>query len=147
MAFGKLEKRELLSASSSLWVDVRDVAQAHVAAAEKKEAANKRFFIVAGFFSNGEIVDIVRKEFPDLAKNLPDTDASAAANGSPDGLFSLDVLALSTPRANYFLRVRDVWIRQLERKGGAWGQISRLPGILSRYDQEPAGRFVDSFST
>lgn len=82
VAYGKLEKSELLSTRPSLWVDVRDVARAHIAAAQIKDAANKRFFVVTGFFKNHEIVDIVRKEFPDLAKNLPKDDHS---NGSATG--------------------------------------------------------------
>lgn len=85
VAYGKLEKSELLSTRPSLWVDVRDVARAHIAAAQIKDAANRRFFVVTGFFKNREIVDIVRKEFPDLAKNLPEDDhsnGSARGNGS-----------------------------------------------------------------
>jgi nucleoside-diphosphate-sugar epimerase len=58
-----------------LWVDVRDVALAHVLAAEMPEAANKRFFIVAGRFSNKEIAEIVGDNFPDLAGNVPTGDA------------------------------------------------------------------------
>lgn len=83
--YGKLEKSELLSTRPSLWVDVRDVARAHLAAAQVKDAANKRFFVVTGFFKNREIVDIVRNKFPDLAKKLPIDDysnKSAVGNGS-----------------------------------------------------------------
>ena len=36
-----------------------------------KEAANKRFFVTAGYFSNGEIADIVRDNFPDLKDKVP----------------------------------------------------------------------------
>jgi nucleoside-diphosphate-sugar epimerase len=55
-----------------LWVDVRDVALAHVRAIEKPEAAGQRFFITAGFFKNSEIVDIVKKKFPQLSDRLPE---------------------------------------------------------------------------
>jgi len=45
-----------------LWVDVRDLAQAHLAAYEKKEAGGNRFFIVADeVYSNQDIADIYRK--------------------------------------------------------------------------------------
>lgn len=44
---------------------MRDVAEAHVAAVEKPEAANKRFFTVAGFFNNRQIADIIAKHFPE----------------------------------------------------------------------------------
>lgn len=57
-----------------LWVDVRDLALAHVRAAERPEAAGKRFFITTGHFSNMEIADIIRNKFPDLADKLPTKD-------------------------------------------------------------------------
>ncbi|EFQ98071.1 NADPH-dependent methylglyoxal reductase GRE2 [Nannizzia gypsea CBS 118893] len=60
---------------TSLWVDVRDVAMAHVLAAEKPEAANKRFFLVAGTYSNEEIVGIISEKFPELKDKLPSGDA------------------------------------------------------------------------
>ncbi|KAF2016276.1 NAD(P)-binding protein [Aaosphaeria arxii CBS 175.79] len=49
-----------------LWVDVRDVAEAHIQAFEKPEAANKRFFTTAGVYSNKEIAAIIKKHFPEL---------------------------------------------------------------------------------
>ncbi|PGH08395.1 hypothetical protein GX51_01221 [Blastomyces parvus] len=59
-----------------LWVDVRDVALAHVLAAEKqKEAAGQRFFVTAGNFCNRQIAEIVSEEFPGLREKLPVGDA------------------------------------------------------------------------
>lgn len=55
-----------------LFVDVRDLALAHVRAVERPAAANKRFFVVSGFFRNSEVADIIKKNFPDLASKLPD---------------------------------------------------------------------------
>lgn len=54
-----------------IWVDVRDVALAHVRAIEVPEAAGKRFFCTAGFYSNAEIADVIKKNFPDLRDRLP----------------------------------------------------------------------------
>lgn len=55
-----------------LWVDVRDVALAHILAAEKqKEAANQRFFVTAGNFSNRQVAGIIYEEFPQLREKLP----------------------------------------------------------------------------
>ncbi|EON64887.1 dihydroflavonol-4-reductase [Coniosporium apollinis CBS 100218] len=54
-----------------LWVDVRDVALAHVKAMELPEAANKRFFVTAGHFSNREIVEAISKNFSDIKDGLP----------------------------------------------------------------------------
>jgi nucleoside-diphosphate-sugar epimerase len=75
-------KDEIPHSGVFLWVDVRDVAAAHVAAMEKPDAANKRFFTLAGYFSNREIVDIIRKHFPQY-KDLP-TDSTPGGD-YPEG--------------------------------------------------------------
>jgi len=64
-------KSEIPDTGTFIWVDVRDLALAHVKAIELPEAGNKRFFITAGYFSNKEICEIIRKNFPDLEKELP----------------------------------------------------------------------------
>ncbi|KAL2872450.1 SDR family oxidoreductase [Aspergillus lucknowensis] len=53
-----------------LWVDVRDVALAHVRAIEVPEAG-QRFFVTAGRYSNKDIVDIIRDAYPELEDRLP----------------------------------------------------------------------------
>lgn len=55
----------------SLWIDVRDLAKAHVAAFEKPEAGGKRLFTTAGLFSNSEIAAIVREKFPEFKDKVP----------------------------------------------------------------------------
>jgi nucleoside-diphosphate-sugar epimerase len=64
-------KDEIPPTGTYIWVDVRDLAEAHVAGIEKEEAANKRFFITAGYFSNKEIAQIVEKNFPQYKDGLP----------------------------------------------------------------------------
>lgn len=54
-----------------LWVDVRDLALAHVSALEVPDAGNKRFFVTAGYYSNAEIAGIIKDNFPELADKLP----------------------------------------------------------------------------
>lgn len=54
------------------FVDVRDVALAHVRALTVPEAAGKRFYVVGGYFSNTRIAEIVRRRFPMLKDVLPD---------------------------------------------------------------------------
>lgn len=95
-------KDEIPPSGVHFWVDVRDVAAAHVAAFEKDEAANKRFFTLSGYFSNKEIINIIRKNFPQY-KDLPSDSTPGgdypAAPGS-DGLYkynnqrSIDILGL-----------------------------------------------------
>ncbi|KAA8910670.1 hypothetical protein FN846DRAFT_938130 [Sphaerosporella brunnea] len=65
-------KEKLPPNGTYVWVDVRDVAAAHVAAFEKPEAAGKRFFIVEGsYFSNQQIADIIVKNFPEYKDQVP----------------------------------------------------------------------------
>src|SRR6266516_7247375 len=50
-------KDEIPPTGTFLWVDVRDLALGHVKAMELPQAANQRFFFVAGYFSNREIAN------------------------------------------------------------------------------------------
>ncbi len=54
-----------------IWTDVRDAALGHVLAMEKPEAGGKRFFFAAGYFTNKEMVSIIRKNFPEYNDKLP----------------------------------------------------------------------------
>ncbi|PYI05858.1 NAD(P)-binding protein [Aspergillus sclerotiicarbonarius CBS 121057] len=60
-----------------LWVDVRDVALAHVRTIEVPEAGGQRFFVTAGTYSNKDLADVVRESFPELEDKLPPKDASS----------------------------------------------------------------------
>ena len=80
-------KNELAPTGTFLWVDVRDLALAHVKAAEVPEAANKRFFITAGHFCNKELAEIIRENYPDLASKIPEGDALKAGDYPADGIY------------------------------------------------------------
>jgi nucleoside-diphosphate-sugar epimerase len=56
------------------FVDVRDVALAHVRAMELPEAAAKRFYLVGEHFSNKKIAEVIWEEFPELRERLPDVE-------------------------------------------------------------------------
>jgi nucleoside-diphosphate-sugar epimerase len=71
---GKWKKEIMPSLGVNLWVDVRDVALAHVLAFEKPVAGGKRFFTVCGTFSNREIAAIARTHFPNLSDVIPSED-------------------------------------------------------------------------
>ena len=58
-----------------LWVDVRDVALAHVRTIEVPEAGGQRFFVTAGTYSNKDLADVVRESFPELEDKLPPKDS------------------------------------------------------------------------
>lgn len=82
-------KDEIPDTGTFIWVDVRDLALAHVLAIEVPEAANKRFFVTAGYFSNKEICEVIRKNFPEYQKELPAEDVKGG--GYPEaGLYKYD---------------------------------------------------------
>ncbi|TFK51100.1 NAD(P)-binding protein [Heliocybe sulcata] len=63
----KLEPRSPFSN----FVDVRDVAQAHIQAALLPEAAGERFITSAGGFNDNAVASIIKKHFPQYADKLP----------------------------------------------------------------------------
>ncbi|KAL8786761.1 MAG: hypothetical protein Q9213_002582 [Squamulea squamosa] len=69
MMLGKLQE-EIPPAGVYIWVDVRDVALAHVRAAERPDAEGKRFFVTAGYFSNRELADAIRELLPEVASKI-----------------------------------------------------------------------------
>lgn len=68
-----------------LWIDVRDLALAHVKAMELQldAPANKRYLLTAGYFTNKEICEIIGKRFPEYLGVLPPCDGDAG--GFPSG--------------------------------------------------------------
>lgn len=86
-------KDEIAPTGVYLWVDVRNVAEAHVAAFEKPEAANKRFFVVAGYFSNKELASTIRKNFAEYKDKLPAESTPGGdfpEGGLEKGLYKID---------------------------------------------------------
>lgn len=83
-----------------LWVDVRDIAEAHVAAIEKPEAANQRFLVSEGTFNIGQVADFIWKHYPERAqakgvsKSTSDVGYPKEGNYFPDNSKSKNVLGL-----------------------------------------------------
>ncbi|KAL2840502.1 hypothetical protein BJY01DRAFT_257357 [Aspergillus pseudoustus] len=69
---GKHLGNELPPTGTFLWVDVRDLALAHVRAIEVPAAGGRRFFTTAGYCSHKRIVDAIRETHPQLSARLPD---------------------------------------------------------------------------
>jgi nucleoside-diphosphate-sugar epimerase len=82
-------KKELPDNGTFIWVDVRDLALAHVKAMELSEAADKRFFITAGYFSNRQICEIIRKHFPEYTDQLPPSE-DKSGDFPRDGVYKYD---------------------------------------------------------
>lgn len=74
----------------NIWVDVRDVALAHVAAVEKPEASGKRLFTTAGRFSNRELVRIVRERFPEFKDKVAGEEVEGGEGAPEDKVFGFD---------------------------------------------------------
>lgn len=87
---GEWKKQEVLPASVGLWVDVRDVALAHVLAVEKPELAGKRLFTVAGWTNDRETLEQVRKNFPELEDRLPKENVKGGDVAPEDKRFKYD---------------------------------------------------------
>lgn len=83
-------KDGLPATSFPTWVDVRDVALAHVLAMEREEAAGKRFLVAAGNYSNVELAKTVYENFPDLREKLPEEKNFGGAPFAAPHLFGLD---------------------------------------------------------
>jgi nucleoside-diphosphate-sugar epimerase len=74
-----------------LWVDVRDLALAHVLAIEKpKEAGGQRFLCSPGHYSNKQIAEVIGEEFPELKAGLPTGDALKPGDIPPTGWYGYD---------------------------------------------------------
>lgn len=72
-----------------IWVDVRDLALCHVLAIEKEGAANKRFFITEGYFTNRAIAESIGKSFPELKDKLP-TKYTPGGDYPEEGIYKID---------------------------------------------------------
>ncbi|KAK6886644.1 putative NADPH-dependent methylglyoxal reductase GRP2 [Candida tropicalis] len=65
----KLNPNSEIPPTKGGWIDVRDVAKAHVLAFEKDSTENKRLLVNSGRFSAISLIRLIHKQFPQL--NLP----------------------------------------------------------------------------
>uniref|UniRef100_L2GG90 Nad dependent epimerase n=1 Tax=Colletotrichum fructicola (strain Nara gc5) TaxID=1213859 RepID=L2GG90_COLFN len=61
---GKWKEEVAPTGAAYLWIDVRDLALAHILALEKAGAGGKRLFTTAGWFSNAEIAEVGGEQPP-----------------------------------------------------------------------------------
>jgi nucleoside-diphosphate-sugar epimerase len=71
-----------------IWIDVRDIALLHVLALESEEVIGQRVFSTAGYYSNKEIVEIIRKHYPEYEDKLPGKDVTSG--GLPAAYFKIN---------------------------------------------------------
>ncbi|KAL7895442.1 hypothetical protein HDV63DRAFT_104136 [Trichoderma sp. SZMC 28014] len=70
-------EKEVPPTAFFFYVDVRDLAEAHVLAFEKPAAANQRYLIAASAYTYQQIVDIIRAKFPELGETTPKGETGA----------------------------------------------------------------------
>ncbi|KAL8789689.1 MAG: hypothetical protein Q9195_006686 [Heterodermia aff. obscurata] len=91
LALGVYKVKKLGPVPVPLWVDVRDVALAHVLCVEKPEASGLRFFLTAGPYSSRQLAEIIYQHFPQLRDKLPSGDELQDAEIPADGdIFGFD---------------------------------------------------------
>jgi len=75
-----LDKEKVLhNPALTSFVNVRDVALAHVKAVITPSAAEKRYLLVSGRYSNERVAVILRKKFPDHKDRIPEVTEEEAA--------------------------------------------------------------------
>jgi len=85
----------------NIWIDVRDVAAAHVRAMERQEAGGKRLFTVGGRFNNSRIAEIVHDNGPPRFKdNVPGPEVK-----SGDANYTGPVLKFDNSETNKILGI------------------------------------------
>lgn len=87
MIMGKMKDALSPTAPVFTFVDVRDVALAHLRAMKVPEAGGNRFYVVGGHFSNKRIADVIRKSYPELEGLLSPEDAH---DDFPDDVYNFD---------------------------------------------------------
>ncbi|CAE6426053.1 Putative NADPH-dependent methylglyoxal reductase GRP2 OS=Candida albicans (strain SC5314 / ATCC MYA-2876) GN=GRP2 PE=1 SV=2 [Rhizoctonia solani AG-1 IB] len=87
------QNNELQGNKIWLWVDVRDVAEAHVAALEKPEAGGKRFLLAEGNFNLGQVAECIWKYYPERAKSKGIPLNTPFSGYPPEGVYTADASA------------------------------------------------------
>lgn len=74
-----------------LWIDVRDLASAHVKAMEMQfqSPKSRRYLLTEGYFSNRELCKIIQGRFPEYRELLPSCDGEAGGYPSA-GVYKYD---------------------------------------------------------
>lgn len=67
----KLKQTDSIPESQSGYIDVRDVAKAHLTAFENKQLYNQRLVVFAGRYCSQMLIDIIHDKFPELSKQVP----------------------------------------------------------------------------
>ncbi|KAG9121090.1 methylglyoxal reductase (NADPH-dependent) gre2 [Ceratobasidium sp. 392] len=84
------KSKVLTPASVPMWVDVRDVAKAHVAAIETPEAGNQRFLISEGTYNMGQLAEFIWSNYPERARAKGIPTSTSKDRDPPEGTYYPD---------------------------------------------------------
>ncbi|KAF8610163.1 ketoreductase [Ceratobasidium sp. AG-I] len=77
--------------SGYVWVDVRDIALAHVLAIESPAAANQRYLVAAGKYAPQQVIDYIWKTYPVRAAEKGISKGSPGKLWPEGGVFTVDM--------------------------------------------------------
>ena len=86
----KLKSGDKIPPFKGGWIDVRDVAKAHLVAFENPDAKGQRLLLNAGQFTEQSIIDIVKEKFPEELKDVPTGEPGSGPTVVAETLASID---------------------------------------------------------
>ncbi|CAE6472010.1 unnamed protein product [Rhizoctonia solani] len=107
------QNKELQPFGVWLWVDVRDVATAHVAALEKPEAGGKRFLLAEGNFNIGQVTEYIWTHYPGRAEVKGIPRSTSTSGYPPEGVYSADTSTAKTILSIDYIKFEDMLKDQL----------------------------------
>ncbi|CAE6452307.1 unnamed protein product [Rhizoctonia solani] len=88
--YAVFEGKTLAPISGYVWVDVRDIALAHVLAIESTAAANQRYLIAEGKYSPQQVIDYMWEKYPERAKEKNISKGTPGKMWPDGGVFDVD---------------------------------------------------------
>ncbi|CAE6470303.1 unnamed protein product [Rhizoctonia solani] len=96
-----------------LWVDVRDVAIAHVSALEKPEAGGRRFLLAEGNFNIGQVAEYIWTHYPERAEAKGIPRSTPTSGYPPEGVYTADTDASKSILGIEYIKFEDMLKDQL----------------------------------
>ncbi|KAB5593439.1 NADPH-dependent methylglyoxal reductase GRE2 protein [Ceratobasidium theobromae] len=107
------QEKELKHFGVWLWVDVRDVAKAHIAALEKSEAGGKRFLLSQSTFNIGQVADYIWTHYPERAQTRGIPKSTLSAGYPSEGTYTADTSASKNILGIEYIQFEDMLRDQL----------------------------------
>ncbi|KAG8691840.1 methylglyoxal reductase (NADPH-dependent) gre2 [Ceratobasidium sp. 423] len=115
--------KTLLPISGYVWVDVRDVALAHVLVIESAAAVNQRYLIAGGIYSPQQVIDYMWQAYPERAKEKNIPTGTPGKLWPEGGVFDVDTTKsqrdLGLKYRSFDESLRDTFLRIIELESQA----------------------------